>query len=62
MKDKRKSGIIAAFYSAYFSKHEKLSSDDLQKVLDGIDNGQTQEMSDEEMFATAKRISASFGE
>lgn len=55
-KNDKKSGIIAAFYSAYFAKHEKLSGDDLQKVLDGIDNPKAEEMSDEAMLAAVKRF------
>ena len=55
-KDKRKSGIITAFYSAYFAKHEKLSGADLQKVLDGIDKDKNEEMSDEAMLAAVKRF------
>lgn len=60
-KNEKKSGIVTAFYSAYFSKHEKLSGSDLQRVLDSVDNAQ-EEMSDEEMYATVKRICAAFGE
>lgn len=55
-KNDKKSGIITAFYSAYFAKHEKLSGDDLQKVLDRIDNPKTEEMSDEAMLAAVKQF------
>lgn len=55
-KDDKKSGITVAFYSAYFAKHEKLSGDDLQKVLDKIDNPENEEMSDEAMLAAVKRF------
>jgi len=55
-KNEKKSGIVTAFYSAYFAKHEKLSSADLQKVLDSIDNPQNEEMSDEAMLEAVKRF------
>lgn len=55
-KNEKKSGITAAFYSAYFYRLEKLSSSDLQKVLDGIDKDQDEEMSDEAMLAAVKRF------
>ncbi|MHB8124643.1 MAG: phage tail assembly chaperone [Desulfitobacteriaceae bacterium] len=53
-KNEKKSGITAAFYSAYFAKHEKLRGADLQGVLDGIDEGSGQEMSDEEMLSAVR--------
>lgn len=56
IKDKQKSGIITAFYSAYFARLEKLAGSDLEDVLKGIDDDQEQGMSDEEMYAVVKRL------
>jgi len=56
IKDERKNGIIAAFYSAYFSKFNKLSGSDLEKVLKGIDKKPKRIMTDEEMLAVVKRM------
>lgn len=62
VKEKRKAGIVSAFYSAYFSRLEKLSGADLEQVLSEIDKPEDQKgMSDEQMFEVAKRISAAFG-
>jgi len=62
MKEQRKSGIVTAFYSAYFSRLEKLSGSDLEKVLENIDKEQGAEMSDEAMLAFVKRIAQVGGE
>jgi hypothetical protein len=56
IKDKQKSGIITAFYSAYFSKHDKLTGADLQKVLKNIDEPAKQIMSSGEMYSVVKRL------
>jgi len=61
-KDERKADIVSAFYSAYFSRLKTLSGSDLETVLKSIDEAEQQEiMSDEEMFARVKRLSASLG-
>lgn len=59
IKGERKAGIISAFYSAYFSKHEKLCGSDLQRVLDGIDKESKKQnlaMTDEQMLSVVKRL------
>jgi len=38
-KERRKTGIVDAFYSAYFQRLKTLSGKDLEKVLDGMDGG-----------------------
>ncbi|WP_282433008.1 phage tail assembly chaperone [Desulfosporosinus sp. Sb-LF] len=60
-KDSQKSGIIAAFYSAYFTRLKTLSSPDLEKVLDGIDNVTGQDMTDEEMLNAVKKFAKDRG-
>jgi len=54
-KDEQKSGIITAFYSAYFTRLKTLSSDDLNKILDRIDKGD-KGMTDAEMMAAMKQF------
>ena len=61
MKDERKSGIIAAFYSAYFSRLKTLSTTDLEKVLKEIDGTTGQEMTDEEMLTVVKQLAKDRG-
>jgi len=58
IKEKQKSGIITAFYSAYFSRFKTLSSSDLEEVLKHIDNPSKQKviMSGEEMYGVMKRL------
>jgi hypothetical protein len=60
-KEKQKSGIIAAFYSAYFSRLKTLSGSDLENVINAIDRPVKQAMTDEEMLAAVRRMAASFG-
>lgn len=61
-KEERKASITDAFYSAYFYRLKKLSGTDLEEILKQIDEPESQEeMSDEQMFVAAKRISATFG-
>jgi hypothetical protein len=61
-KNNKKSGIVAAFYSAYFYRLKELSGSDLEKVLSEIDEPANQkEMTDEQMLAVVKRMSAVFG-
>ena len=55
-KDERKSGIITAFYSAYFSRLKTLSSHDLEKALKEIEGTNGQKMSDEEMLSVVKQL------
>ena len=56
IEDDRKNGIISAFYSAYFSRLNKLSGSDLEKVLKGIDKKPKRVMTDEEMLAVVRRM------
>jgi hypothetical protein len=52
-----KNGIVASFYSAYFQRIEKLSSKDLQSVLNNIDNKtQSTAMKPEDMFEAVKKL------
>lgn len=60
IKDEKKGNMITAFYSAYFQRVEKLSNDELNNILDKIDNAE-KEMTDNDMFAIVKQISASIG-
>ena len=56
IKSEQKSGIVTAFYSAYFSRIEKLSSSDLERVLAEMDNEPEQDMSSEQMYSVMKRL------
>jgi len=60
VKETQKSGIVAAFYSAYFSRLEKLSGSNLDEVLKSIDGNDSDEaMSDEAMYRVLKGLARS---
>ena len=61
-KEERKADITSAFYSAYFYRLKELSGSDLEAVLNEIDEPTDQkEMTDKQMLAVVKRMSAAFG-
>jgi len=60
IKDEKKGSMITAFYSAYFQRVEKLTSDELNNILEKIDHSE-EEMTDNDMFSMVKKISASMG-
>ncbi|MFZ3132759.1 MAG: hypothetical protein WA125_17060 [Desulfosporosinus sp.] len=59
-KDERKADIVAAFYSAYFYRKKELSGNDLKKALKAID-GNSNRMTDEDLFEAIKVLHAQFG-